>query len=157
MITTTCARLELLIVKFRETVCQTLFEVTLQVKTYRNLSKIRPWGMNLRSSSKREVGILLRVVIFLSKICPPHTRLVYPCVSEHVAILQFVMCSVNGVWLHLLVPLLAQCCFFGALVNITNCMYYGINIGRCTFERKAPFTTTSFKVIFKGGPIFERL
>ena len=42
---------------------------------YSNLSKICPLGMNLQSSSRRGVGIFLRVVIFLSKVHPPHTQL----------------------------------------------------------------------------------
>ena len=38
------------------------------------ISKIRPWAMNLSDSSKRGVSIFSRVLIFLSKICPPHTQ-----------------------------------------------------------------------------------
>ena len=51
---------------------------------YRNLSKIRPWAMNLSDSSKKGVGVFSRVVIFLSKIRPPHTQLVQPLLLAHV-------------------------------------------------------------------------
>ena len=44
------------------------------------------------------------------------------------------------------------------LLNITACTT--AQVGGCTFERKAPFATTSFNkgggCIFEGGPIFER-
>ena len=43
---------------------------------YCNLSKVRPWAMNLSGSSKRGVGVFARVVIFLLKICPPHMQFV---------------------------------------------------------------------------------
>ena len=40
-------------------------------------------------------------------------------------------------------------------------MYTTAQIGGRTFERKAPFATTSFKkgcgLIFEGGPIIEKL
>ena len=127
--------------------------------------------MNLRGSSKRGVGIFSRVVIFFLKIRPPHTQLLWLYLCAHAVILQCLIChglayaiTANGACLHLLspsscnVPLLQ--CF---LLNITPCTT--AQVGGRTFERKAPFATTSFKKggggvgghIFEGGPIFERL
>ena len=48
------------------------------------------------------VGLLSRTVVFLLKICLPHTY----------SLALFPGPSANGVCLHLLVPPLAQCCFF---------------------------------------------
>ena len=79
--------------------------------------------MNLSGSSKKGVDVFSRVVIFLSKICPPHTQFVwhylyiYAC---HV-ILYCPFChahayaiTANDASLHLLVPPYAQYYFFGA-------------------------------------------
>ena len=121
---------------------------------YCNISKIRSWVMNLSGSSKRGVGIFLRVVIFLLKIHPPHTQLVSPYLCTLLQCFSFLALAyaitASGVCLHLLVPPLAQCCFFGA----SCCMYYGINRWMY-FERKARFATASFKKA--GWAYFERL
>ena len=42
-----------------------------------NLSKIRPWAMNLSGSQKSGMGVFSRVVIFFSKIHPPHMQLFF--------------------------------------------------------------------------------
>lgn len=46
---------------------------------YHNLSKIRPWVVNLRSSPKRGMGAFSRVVMFFSKICQPHKQVEENC------------------------------------------------------------------------------
>ena len=108
--------------------------------------------------------------MFLLQIRPPHMEL-YLC--AHAVILQcllFFFCrglayaiTANGVCLHLLVPPLAQYCFFGAscltqlLVLLTNRWAY--------FQEKSTLAsgkaTTSVKkggwAYFRGWPIFERL
>ena len=58
------------------------------------------------------------------------------------------------------VPLLTQCCF---LLNITACTTActAASMGGHTFEREAPFATTSFKkgagLIFEGMGLFSRV
>ena len=128
--------------------------------SYSNLSKIHPWKINLSGSSKRGVGIFSRVVMFLLNIYPPQMQLVkfYMYLCLHAVILQCLFCyalayaiTANGACLHLLVPPLAIYRLFVASC-ITACT---AQIGGRTFERKAPFATTSFKN--GGGLIFKRL
>ena len=60
-----------------------LKEKKVHVIVYSNLLKIRPWVMNLSSSTKRGVGVFSRVVIFLH---PLHMQLV--CLVMYAVILQ---------------------------------------------------------------------
>ena len=74
-------------------------------------------GNELKWLLKEGVGVFLKVVIFLLKIRPPYMQLVmYVCV-----IFQCLFChalayaiTANDICLHLLVPPLAQYCYFGA-------------------------------------------
>ena len=118
-------------------------------------------GNELKWLLKEGVGVFSRVVIFLSKIRPPHTQLVYSpcylcmqwfCYASFCHALAYAT-TANGVCLHLLVPgssctVLLLHCF---LLNITACT--AAQLGGCTFERRAPFATTSFK---KGGRAYFR-
>ena len=69
-------------------------------------------------------------------------------------ILQCLSChaiTANGVWLHLLVPPLAQCCFFRASCTACTAAYWiGGRTSRASFKKGGWF-------IFEGGPIFGRL
>ena len=115
--------------------------------------------MKLKSSSKREVGVFSRVVIFPSKICPLHTvslpllmhvvipRCFFTTITLHVSAHAI---TANGVYFHLLVPctvLLLWCCLH---------MYYGIN-SLVYFQEKSTLCNNFFKkedgLIFEGGPI----
>ena len=85
-------------------------------------------GNELKELLKEEMGMFSRVVILLWKIQPPHTQSSTIYVCMHAAILQCLFChtiayaiTVDGVCLHLLVPPLAQCCFFGGFF-ITACI-----------------------------------
>ena len=115
--------------------------------------------MNSSGSTKRGVGVFLRVVIYPLKNTPTSHAVSLALLCMHAVILQCLFChalaiTVNGGCLHLLVPPPAQCYFFSASC-LHNCMYCG---GR-TFEReKYPLQQLhSVGQIFEGGPIFKRL
>ena len=89
------------------------------------IPKIGPWAMNLSGSSKRDRYIFKSCDISLENTptshLNPHSQSVYPYLGTHAVTLQYFFCHVlayvttaNGVCLHLLVPPLAKCCFFGA-------------------------------------------
>ena len=111
---------------------------------------------------------LSKVVVFLSKICPPQAdnlaQFIYTFSgsTECLFVMLIYAITANGVWLPLLVPPLAHYCFFHAscsftgqtrmrvlparlpvcfLLYITTC--FTALIGGYTFERKAPFATIS--------------
>ena len=99
-----------------------------------------PMAMNLSGSSKRRVGVFLLVVIFLSKICPPHTQSVFAVILQCFFFHMLALCTTgNGVCIHLLV--LAQYCFFDASCLIITTS----NVGGHTFVRKVPFAIISLK------------
>ena len=121
-----------------------------KVYGYYNLPKIHPWALNC-GSSKREMGLFLRVVIILSKIRPSNTQLVYLYLCTHGVILQCFFCyalayaiTANDLCLHLLVPPHSKYCFFSASYSACTIA----QIGGRTIERKAAFATTLLK---KGG------
>ena len=71
---------------------------------YNNLSKIHPGVMDLRNSSKHAGGgHFLKVVIFFSRMCSPHTHalLMYACHFCHA--LAYAI-TANGIFLRLLGP-----------------------------------------------------
>ena len=79
--------------------------------------------MNLSGSSKKGVGVFLRVDISIKNKPTSHTvslALVYVLSSDSAMHASFVMqlasyaITANGVCNYLLVPSLAQCCFIGA-------------------------------------------
>ena len=88
--------------------------------------------MNLCGSSKREVGVFLRVVIFLLRIRPPHTsHAVSLALCTHAVILHCLFCHAPA---YAITSCLAS--FDSALCN--------------NFIQKSG-------LIFEGGPIFRRL
>jgi len=92
---------------------------------YNNLSKIRPWAMNLSSVSKRGVGDIFESCdISLEKTLPTSHAVSQALFMHALVILQCLFChaliyaiTANSVFLHLLVPPLLQ----SLLLNIIPC------------------------------------
>ena len=74
------------------------------------------------ASSKRGVSVFLRVVIFLSKICPPHTQsrpiVMYPCSDSAMPLLSCACLSTLCLPSFTSPSSCTVCCF---LLNITTC------------------------------------
>ena len=102
----------------------TIQPLILGMSLYHNLSKYAH-GDGLRSSS-----------------------FMFTCSDPTMLLMSCACLGNNNKWccLHLFVPPLAQCCFFGASCLTQPSMYYGINRWAYFRERKAaPFATTSFR------------
>ena len=116
-----------------------------------------PMSNELKELLKKGVGIFSRVVIFRSKIPPHHTQLVYIALLMYaysgsaMPLLSYTCLRNDSKWcLPSFVCPLASLVLL-AYISACNTAY----IGGHTFERKAHFATTSFKM--GSGLIFERL
>ena len=122
------------------------------VFTYHQLLKIHPWGPPQRR------GWVYCQELLSWKYAADLTPVSLALLCMHALILQCLFFHVlacattaSNVCFHLLVPPLAQCCFFFSASCLHNRMYCGINRWAYFRERKAPFTTTSFKKLGGGG------